>query len=939
MNTTEATFLQHLYTSSRAQRGYFTIRKSAQLDNKPKLVDELERNGLYQLPDQLPYRPDDKSDEAEFEKELKKYPVQFHIYRLKDGTRVFCRSVYRGRDNHSRERYGNYFAHSLNLAKGDEDQILPCAVYNTCDWKYRLRNEDDEIGNPELNPQINELHLSLDANPAAWLSQFDFLFSENRLGQKRLQRFAKIIDWMLDDEQQKHKIVIADEPQYLPYWVFALTLAFPPRLYKHLNFNSFSAQPGMANAYIVCTIPDLPDLSDHTSDYRLVRVDRALEHSSQHHLFTQALVYLIEKPKSDKVSQSEMEKEWIHFFGQLKNEKRIGRNLDEAIEFYNDTKDWLNFSVEDVIKIRKKYPNRIDEFMGEVMRRAGVGPRKAIILNEIETGNFRYLAKIDEFLNKHRGEPQDLGEINAYAQKMLRTKTYVYDELKNYFLDFHNKLLPNTNRLLQEKALDLILKYGNLHQYNIDQVSVFQKIDENTFNSLIEEKYNEIYPVFEKINRFRNTRESAELLQLLNELLKHWREVSSQDEPRSNFWRDITEATPTNVLNIQIWFETCCYTSQLLDEILRNVPKDFHTQPYPLKEKLQIPPALYFDVWRIYSNRNFDDENINEAFRKLEHKNQRVMLEVLGNSEIVEQVLRKVIYDYKNMGFDESFFEEKFCIFFQRYAVLKFSRDFFVNDLLHTLDNLGDGSKQHEQRARTIYKILKENSQNNFAWLPESKDVSMFYFHLKKNGKDFYSEYALTEILQKYDQHYNLEKSIAKVREEEYKQKQQAISNILFVDREKRAVQFQQDLQKMKEGGGEDSIQQTLEDTIDTTFNYEDWIMNIRILKAEYPDEVIKRNIFTFLNDRHDTNPPSAWLLTHLLIALFIEDNQDYLRFFKSMKLTDELFRGSNNERFIYTSIVEKTAKIVGGIMSKKVRDYFLEDEPKSKKSSWFFKN
>ena len=98
---------EHYYTTSKFKNGLFTLDQAKFLNADE--VDALEKSGVYQTASGLNNNPTDEEINSDF-------PITFAFYKLPSSGRfVYLRSQYTGRANHTPDRFGNFFSHSVIL--------------------------------------------------------------------------------------------------------------------------------------------------------------------------------------------------------------------------------------------------------------------------------------------------------------------------------------------------------------------------------------------------------------------------------------------------------------------------------------------------------------------------------------------------------------------------------------------------------------------------------------------------------------------------------------------------------------------------------------------------------------------------------------------------------------------------------------------------------
>ena len=244
---------QHIYTS-RPQKGYGTLICHPVLS---PFIKELEQEGVYK-------RPQGSSSRMA----LEGFPIQYKMYRLENGQLVFNRAQYLGKDAHSvPPRPGNYMSQSWVLDAPD-GSISPFRVFKC--MEALLREQDSKSRDSFLAYILKDLGRknSLEISMEGIISPF----TRGELGQKQfidiysfLQQdpykrdiFLYLLDQLILNTPSRivKKPIIADQPEYLEKWFWAILAAFPDKLTHELTLSSYFYNPEYSNCLINGTVPD-----------------------------------------------------------------------------------------------------------------------------------------------------------------------------------------------------------------------------------------------------------------------------------------------------------------------------------------------------------------------------------------------------------------------------------------------------------------------------------------------------------------------------------------------------------------------------------------------------------------------------------------------------------------------------------------------------------
>lgn len=223
-------FREHMFTSTRSQRGYFTVTGLKGFD--PKFVTALEYNGFYPNSGALP------CNEKELEGTGKTYPIAFS-HRILDGHHVFCHGVYLGRDRHSRSaRFGNYLAHSLiTQTTKTSPPLYVWPLLEKMEWKKGLTDEEDsELGGDVSKREVPVRELDLTPDTQRYLEETRAFLAEDPT---RVEKLKEIIASTIEGK----RTAIVDDPNNLLMYTKIFSLAFHPYLVETLEFSSYHNNP------------------------------------------------------------------------------------------------------------------------------------------------------------------------------------------------------------------------------------------------------------------------------------------------------------------------------------------------------------------------------------------------------------------------------------------------------------------------------------------------------------------------------------------------------------------------------------------------------------------------------------------------------------------------------------------------------------------------
>lgn len=227
------TFMQAYYTSCvtgmRGSKGFQFNAATPGLD--PRLLDQLERLGMYAPPSSAAVQPS-----AE---ELARFPLVLLYQPLGNGQSVVAQSRYIGLDYSG--RWGNYFTHYALTEDAERDLSgqLPIELWKSPAWVTA------ESAQQEL-PRLDEFPLSgvIDAE------EIRSFVSERR------EHIAGIVEATRLALKTGRRVVIVDEDERIAKWIAAATYALPRHLALATSFTTYTKSPYESGAIIIGTSGD-----------------------------------------------------------------------------------------------------------------------------------------------------------------------------------------------------------------------------------------------------------------------------------------------------------------------------------------------------------------------------------------------------------------------------------------------------------------------------------------------------------------------------------------------------------------------------------------------------------------------------------------------------------------------------------------------------------
>jgi len=329
---------EHYYTASKYKNGFYTLDSSEFL-NKEEL-EELVKSGAYKTASGLSENPTEEEIRTLF-------PVNISFYKLPAPSNkyVYLMSTYTGRTNHTPDRFGNFFSHSVIL-KESQPTFPASFIFNQFEKEFIKEfsfQEDDTF-----KPKLNERELSIDDQDiTAYIPAFnkfcDFLQKENNL-----KIFSKVIDLIVDGllAAKGGNITICAEKNQVREIILAINFFLPQHIANKISFATYVNNPTRYPFQLTGIIPECNIASLDSRYYTLVDTNPNFDHDAKHD-YTIFLVDVINE-KSDQSFER---------WKELNNEiKALGINepnsqLNAPISFCNFIRDVHLKEINDLKKI------------------------------------------------------------------------------------------------------------------------------------------------------------------------------------------------------------------------------------------------------------------------------------------------------------------------------------------------------------------------------------------------------------------------------------------------------------------------------------------------------------------------------------------------------------------------------------------------------------
>lgn len=912
----ETKFFQHIYTSSRVARGFGTLRVSPEIRD---FIHQLERNGAYKPPvsENFSSRPS--------EDELTQFPIQFTHYKLKDSSKsVFCRSGYRGRDNHSRSpRFGSYFSHSIVLDSFSKEKgIIPFELFFNEFWETKLDLDHDIPGHEAVRETIGSLSLSLEVNPDLYLECLNFLLAENG---KRVPSFLEIIDLIIDGLFQSDKkiVIVEDDPIHLPYWMCGLCLVFPQQYFEEFSFSSYYYDPSKCHSQIVGTVvqddvnllnldrdPNIqkifwienkPSASNRYIDSSTIVINN--ERTSLYkNEYTEWIAKILQCLATDTLAARKMFSDSLKYVSS-KRGMRIDTNLNKSISFCNNLAILINDNKSTIKEIKiflAKYPEQkllvIDQI--RVLR---IDIYKQMLTEAIKAKQFTNVQQL----------VKEIEYSSIFKERYFR-------ELLEYFLieiriDINEKrhLLFTYSTILlierKERLLTEVIENLAIHNKLNDEVENLEIIDLVLVNKILGVSRIslavEFWKDLEKIVVTAKKLPAEEFLWSLKKVIESWKSgIKELGENSTSIWlKKIKESvlSYSEVINFQeITSDLIQYFKDLFEKY-----KNFE-DINAIKNKLNFDFNYLGLIQLSKSDWKSNIIRITSLFDSVNDKQKHAFLMELPSESKFELILSTFENKLINPNFlkdrEQQYLELFFKEYIDKYNLEKFP---FVELALNAFLKISNSSDR-VSKARIAARMLE------YKWML-NKSTAEYLSNLAIDlidSNDAGQHNQLAKKLYEIDKHYDLNLSYPII------VYQQSIDEFAYKDKDElynqNGILSFLELNRSKNGDVSKCIFDLLGEIVKKRFNFEDFLKIFKILETIKIDEVDYFSGFVIFcekfNDQSKLFNNSSWLKEQLIIAVLLTSNENLCNLmFESINVLN-LGNGNEqksleaNERIIY---------------------------------------
>lgn len=280
---------EHYYTTSKFKNGLFTLDQAKFLNADE--VDALEKSGVYQTASGLNNNPTDEEIKSDF-------PITLAFYKLPSSGRfVYLRSQYTGRANHTPDRFGNFFSHSVILK---ESQPASPASFFFNQFENSFKKDFSIQEDENFKPQLTEREIQIDSQYVTAFSHgfnhfCGFLQKENNL-----KIFSKVLDLIVDGilTTKGNNITICAGKEQVREIILAVNFFLPQHIANKISFATYVNNPNRYPFQLTGIIPECSITSLDSRYYTLVDTNPNFDHEAKHD-YTKFLVEVINE-KSDQ---------------------------------------------------------------------------------------------------------------------------------------------------------------------------------------------------------------------------------------------------------------------------------------------------------------------------------------------------------------------------------------------------------------------------------------------------------------------------------------------------------------------------------------------------------------------------------------------------------------------------------------------------------------
>jgi len=492
---------EHFYTASKLKNGFDTLDYSDFLStDEVRIISQL---ALYKAADGLSNSPTQEEIQEIF-------PVNIAFYKIPIAPNryVYLHSNYTGKANHTPDRDGNYFSHSVILK--DIEALCPAVfVFDKFKFETKLTLEQDKLYQPKLNESI----LEIDVDELRVYSQYFLKYCSELNEDDSIHLFAMLLDLIVDGKLaiKTNRISICGEHKKVQKVILALNYFLPQHIANKISFATYVNDPTGSPFQITGIIPECGITSLSDSSHSLIDATSIIQHEPKNE-YTKFILDILSSKSQIALN------DWRIYNNSTLLEFSVlepDSSLNSPILFYNFIKDPLSKTIKDF----KALVNSNLPFEKELeLKRVTAERNPELYLNfvidelRIKSGNsYTFQEKLEVFQKIYTDH---LDNNNAFRQNCLPQIGDVFREISG-----NEKSEASLFILLTAKCSDVIPSswLNELFQLADEYFAPEYMEIENKLEPVrtLNEKYNlntfqDIIPNIMKVKSFDDIRKAAE---------------------------------------------------------------------------------------------------------------------------------------------------------------------------------------------------------------------------------------------------------------------------------------------------------------------------------------------------------------------------------------------------------------------------------------------
>jgi hypothetical protein len=499
---------EHYYTTSKFKNGLHTLDNSKFLSADE--VDSLEKLGVYQTASGLNNNPTDAEIENNF-------PVNIAFFKLpvQPNRFVYLHSKYTGRANHTPDRFGNFFSHSVILKDAQPD-FSAIHFFNQFDFKKEFTIQEDE----NFKPYLVEREIQVDVRMP---SQTFFNFCNFFTQEKNLEVFATVIDSIVNGalNAKGSNITICGEREKIREIILAVNFFLPQHIANKISFATYVNNPSRYPFQLTGIIPECGITTLDSRYYTLINVDSVSNYEPKHD-YTKFLVNAINDKSDSSFEQWKALNAELKSLGITEPNSRLNAPIayqefvsEIFLKKIQDLRNLLSMNLpsEKVLELKKitieKNPELYLEFVLDELKSAKT---RAYTFNEKRDAYSRVY--LEHFENNKQFRENYLSYLVDVFREGLSATEKSQASLHILSTSNCNDITPNwINERLQEADFFFENEFIDIEQ-RVDEIKMLnEKYNLNLFQNSI--------PNIMKIKSFDDIRKAAEKDDFVRGIKKH----------------------------------------------------------------------------------------------------------------------------------------------------------------------------------------------------------------------------------------------------------------------------------------------------------------------------------------------------------------------------------------------------------------------------------